>query len=310
MLRTTRVCLGLLLSGLMTISAPSAFGTSQSGASDGQFSLKWKFREGDTFYAMENTTMQQNMSLMGQDIQLKMKTQTVTRFRIKEVKKDATVVEMTILQQKMQTEGPMGGPGGDLGEKLKNVTFTFTVNDKMEVVKFEGYDKFLDAISSEDPMMAAFLRSILQESVIKQSFGRTFSLAPDKPLSVGQTWQHKDKLPLGPIGTIEVNSRYKLEGVTDSLARLSISGDLKWTGNDGKMDQALPFKFSEVNIKADKFTGTALFDLQKGRLSNSQMDIDIKGSLVVEVGGQKVDMDIKQQMRTEMKVVDKNPLVD
>jgi hypothetical protein len=277
---------------------------------DGKYSLQWKFRDGDTFFVVQDTKMQQFMSFMGQDIDMKIKAQTVIRYRVKEVKKNATVVEMTFLRQKMEMDGPVALPGADFGDKLKNLTFTFTVDDKWNVVKFEGYDKFLEAIGGEDPMIAAMLRAVLPESMVRQSFGQTFSLAPDEPLAVGDTWQRKEKMPLGPIGNIEVNTRYKLQEVKDSIAKLSISGDMKWTGGDDGMAPKLPFKISEADIRTDKFDGFVTFDLKKGRLASSQMNMNLKGSLTIAIADQKVGMDIKQQMQVEMKIVDKNPVTD
>jgi hypothetical protein len=277
---------------------------------EGTYSLKWKLRTGDTFYAVQDTKMQQSMSFMGQDIDMKIKAETVIRYRIKEAKKDATVVEMTFLRQKMEMDGPAAFPGMDVGEKLKNITFTFTVDDKWNVVKFEGYDKFLQALAGEDPMIATLLRSVLPESVIRQSFGQTFSLAPDKPLAVGETWQRKDKMPLGPLGNVEVNTRYKLEDVRGSLARLSIGGEMKWTSGDDGMAPKLPFKISDADIKTDKFDGIATFDLNKGRLESAQMNMSLKGSLTVAIADQKLTMDLKQQTQTVTKIVDKNPVTD
>jgi hypothetical protein len=277
---------------------------------EGKHLLQWKLREGDTFYVVQDTKMQQSMSFMGQDIDMNIKTQSVLRYRVKKVQKNATVVEMTFLRQKMEMDGPVPVPGADFGEKLKNLTFTFTVDDKWNVVKFEGYDKFLEAIAGEDPMLATMLRTVLPESVVKQSFGQTFSLAPDKPLAVGDTWQRKEKMSLGPLGSFEVNTRYKLDEVRGSLARLSIAGDMKWSGGDDGMAPKLPFKISEANIRTDKFDGFVTFDLTKGRLESSQMKMNLKGTLTLAIADQKVEMDIKQQMHMEMKVVDRNPVTD
>lgn len=277
---------------------------------EGKYFIKWKFHTGDTFYAVQDTKMQQSMSFMGQDIDMKIKAETVIRYRIKETKKDVTVVEMTFLRQKMEMDGPAALPGLDLGEKLKNVTFTFTIDDKGNVVKLEGYDKFLQALADEDPMTAAMLRSVLPESVIRQSFGQTFSLTPDKPLALGESWHRKDKMSLGPLGNAEVNTRYELKDVRDSLARLSIGGEMKWTGGDDGMVPKIPFKISDADIKTDKFEGSATFDLNKGRLERAQMTMNLKGSLSFAIMDQKLTMDLKQQMQTVTKIVDKNPVTD
>jgi hypothetical protein len=40
------------------------------------------------------------------------------------------------------------------------------------------------------------------------------------------------------------------------------------------------------------------------------MKMNLKGTLTLAIADQKVEMDIKQQMHMEMKVVDRNPVTD
>jgi hypothetical protein len=302
------VATGLLLS-LQWCQAQEP-GRPSSATDKNKYHLKWKLQVGDTFYGIQDTTMDQSMSLMGQNIDMKMKTQAVIRFRVKEVDDKGAVVEMTILKQKMNMEGPQGFPGLDIGDKLSKVTFTLKLNKKMEVVKVEGFDNFMEALGQEDPMMVALLRSMFPESVVRQSFSQFFAFAPDEPLAIGDVWNHKDKMPLGPLGNMEILSRYKLQEVSDGVARLALTADLKWAGSDNKMPQLLPFKITDVDIKSDKFTGTLHFDIDKGRLQKLVSEAQIKGSLEADVMNQKLNLDINQKVKTVITIEDKNPVKD
>ena len=70
-----------------------------------------------------------------------------------------------------------GLPGANIGDKLKDVTFTATLDDKMKVTKLDGYDKFLDAIADGDADQKKLMKAMMPETTIRQSFGQTFMIA-------------------------------------------------------------------------------------------------------------------------------------
>src|SRR5436853_395274 len=106
------------------------------------YTLQWKLKEGDVFYNKTSVVMEQKIEAMGQTIEQTITIKTVLRFKVKSVAEGKTVVEMTYLEMKIDAAGL---PGTNVGDNLKNVSFTATLNDKMEVTKLEGYEKFLDA---------------------------------------------------------------------------------------------------------------------------------------------------------------------
>jgi hypothetical protein len=268
--------------------------------------IQWKLKEGEVFYNKMNVAMDQTIEVMGQTIDQKIEMKTVLKFKVKSVKPGATVVEMTYMENKIDAQGL---PGANIGDKLKNVTFTATLDDKMKVTKLEGYEKFLDAISDGDEAQKTLLKAMMPEDTIRQSVGQTFGIAPDKPVAVGDKWERADKMPLGPLGKIEMKSAYKLDAVKGDLATISQKGDLKFEAGDGK-DGGLPFKISKADLKAEKFTGTHTFDKKLGRLASLKMEMDLAGTMTIEVAGMSVDAKLKQKMTTTGEVTEKNPVVD
>jgi hypothetical protein len=270
------------------------------------YTLQWKLKEGDVFYNKTTVTMDQTIEAMGQEIDQKIEVKTVLKFKVKSVKDGVTVVEMTYLENKIEA---MGLPGVNPGDKLKNVTFTATLNDKMEVTKLEGYDKFLDAISDGNDEQKNLMKTMMPETAVRQMFGQTFVIAPTKPVAVGDKWERTTKVALGPLGNVETKENLKLDSVKGDVATIAVKGDLSFKANDGG-DGGLPFKITKADLKADKFEGTHKFDIKTGRITQSKIDMEMAGSMTISVAGQTVDAKLKQKMETVGVITDKNPLVD
>lgn len=270
------------------------------------YPLQWKLKEGDVFYNKTAINMDQTIEVGGMSMDQKIDMKTVLKFKVKSVKPGATVVEMTYLENKVDAQGL---PGANIGGKLKDVTFTATLNDKMVVTKLEGYDKFLDALSDGDDDQRKLLKAMMPESTIRQSFGQTFALTPEKPVAVGDKWNRTDKMALGPLGNVETKSAYKLDGVKGDVAAISVKGELAFKASDGD-DAGLPFKIVKADLKAEKFLGTLKFNLKTGRATDANLEMVMAGTMTIEVAGMKVDAKLKQKMTTVIVVSDKNPIVD
>lgn len=269
------------------------------------YSLQWKLKEGDVFYNKTQVTMDQNIEVMGQAMDQKITMKTVLKFKVKSVKGGTTVVEMTYLENKVDAAGL---PGGNVGEKLKNVMFTATLNEKMEVTKLEGYDKFLDALSDGNDEQKKLMKAMMPEATIRQMFGQTFVLAPAKPIGVGDTWNRSDKMSLGPLGAVEAKAAFKLEGVKGDIATIGVKGDIAFKAGEGA--EGLPFKITKADLKADKFTGTNKFDMKVGRVVETNVDMEMSGTMTIAVAGQTVDAKLVQKMKAVGVITDKNPIVD
>jgi hypothetical protein len=270
------------------------------------YPLQWKLKAGDTFYNKTTVDMDQSIEVMGQKIPQKVSVKTVVRFKVKSADPKATVVEMTYLENKIDAQGL---PGANIGDKLNNITFTATLNDKMEVTKLEGYDKFVEALADGDEAQKALMKAMMPESAIRQAFSQTFVVGPGKPVAVGETWTRTDKVGLGPLGNVETKSEFKLTGVKGDAAAIDVKGDLTFKAGDGG-DAGLPFKVTKADLKADKFSGAHTFDLKAGRVSASKVEMAMSGTMTIEAAGQKIDARLSQKMSTVSTVTDKNPIKD
>jgi Family of unknown function (DUF6263) len=276
-----------------------------AAAPDNTYSLQWKLKEGDVFYNKTSVTMDQTIEAMGQTIDQKIEMKTILKFKVKAPKDGATVVEMTYLENKIDAPNL---PGANVGDKLKGVSFTAMLNEKMEVTKLEGYDKFLDALSDGDEAQKKILKSMMPEATIRQMFGQTFVLAPAKSVGIGDKWNRTDKMALGPIGNVEVKSAFKLDSVKGDQATVGVKGELTFKAGDG--GEGLPFKITKADLKADKFVGTHKFDMKIGRVTETNVDMEMSGSMTIAVAGQTVDAKLVQKMKAVGTITDKNPIVD
>jgi hypothetical protein len=270
------------------------------------YTLQWKLKEGDVFYNKTTVDMDQTIDVMGMKVDQKVGMKTILKFKVKSVKEGTTVVEMTYLENKIDAQGL---PGGNFGEKLKDVMFTATLDAEMKVTKLAGYDKFLEALSDGNEEQKKLMQAMMPEATIRQMFSQTFVLGPGKPVGVGDTWNRTDKVALGPLGNVEAKSAFKLDSVKGDTANVSVKGDLAFKPGDGG-GEGLPFKITKADLKVDKFAGTHAFDMKVGRITETKMEMELSGTMTIGVAGQSIDAGLKQKMKTVGVITDKNPIVD
>lgn len=267
--------------------------------------LHWKLKEGDTFYNKTSVEMDQTVELMGQKVDLKVGMKTVLKFQVKSVKEGSTLVEMTYLENKIDAAGL---PGANVGDNLKNVTFAATLNDRMEVTKLEGYDKFIDALGGEDDNQKRLLRVVVPETSIRQMFSQTFVIGPGKPVAVGDTWNRKTVVSLGPLGNVELKEAFKLDAVKGDVVSISEKAELAFKANDS--DAGSPFKITKADLRADRFVASHTFNLKTGRVTTSKVTLDMSGDMTISVAGQTIDAKVTQKMRTVGEITEKNPIAE
>ncbi len=276
--------------------------------------MKWTLKEGSTFFAKGVTDMDMSMQMLNMDIDLKMKMTTVQRFKVLSVKPGATKIELSIQKMDMEMTSdklPGGGiPGlGGVGERAKGSTLTATLNDKLEVTKLEGYEKFLEKMAGDDEAVRKQMKQQFSEGAVKQMFSQVFTFAPDKPVKVGESWTRTDKLPAAGLEAV-VKQKYKLESVSDGVAKIALTGDMSFKAGDAFPGLPEGVQVSKFDMKADKFAGTLLFDTKAGRLTENKIDKDMKGEMTIGIAGQMIDMSMKIKARQTTTIGDKNPVVD
>lgn len=271
--------------------------------------IRWKFKEGDVFYAQETTEMKMEMSFLGNNQPMESKTVVISKLTIKKTNPDGSVVlERKIESQKTEASMPAGVDLDALNKKMEGATFTITLSPKFEVAKIEGYDDFIKRLVGDCDTTGPFLKASLSEETIKRSLDELFLFVPGKAVSVGDKWERKSKVPMGPMGSLQTQTNYKYEGKEGDLDKISYESTLKYEKpKEGDGNAAMPFKLIKGDMKADKAKGVIKFDSARGRLSENQASVNLEMKLTVDVNGQEIDMELRQEQKSTFKVSDSKP---
>ena len=296
-----------------------------SGQDNKPVKLEWKFEKDKAFYQELKTETKQEMKVMGQEVK---QTQTQTFYfswtptgqdkdknwiikqRIEGVKMDIEIGGNKITYDSTN-QAQANNPLQQFFSALVGSEFTLTVNPKMEVIKVEGRDEFVGKLKQGNPQMEPLLKQILSDEALKQMADPAFAAVPNKEVKVGDTWQKKSTLNLGPIGSYDNSYEYKYEGKENKLDKISVKTTLKYTAPvepAGGGAGPLPFKIKSAELTSKDSKGTILFDSAKGRLESSTTELTLTGKLTIEIGQQPTVVELTQKQTTTVKTFDKNPI--
>jgi hypothetical protein len=293
---------------------------------DKAITLKWKFKEGKTFYQTMTTTTKQTMKVMNNDVtQTQEQTFHFSWTPVKEkdnkwtIKQKIEGVKMNIdiggskIAYDSTKEGGASNPLGDFFKALVGSEFTLTLDMKtLKVTAVEGRKKFLEKLVAANPQMKPLLETILSEDALKEMAEPTFAVVPEKnkPVTKGQKWQKGTSLNMGPIGTYDNTYVYTYDGKNDKgLATIKVETTLKYkppkesTGAGG-----LPFKIKSADLKSTSASGTVTFNQEKGRVEKSTMKLNLSGKLSIEIGGQQTTVELSQTQESTVETTDTNPV--
>ena len=280
---------------------------SSSASAQEAVSLKWSFKEGDRFFVKDESEMDMSFAFMGQNQEMKINATAVERFKIVSVKQDSTTVELTMIALDIK---PANLPGlSGISDRIKGATVTAVLDDKMSVTKLQGYDKFIDKISDDDENTRKQMKQQFSEQNVKQMFTDVFSFAPNKPVKVGDTWPRTEAMSFGGLDA-SVKMKYKLESLTDSVAKMGYTGDMTFKVGDTLPGLPDGFKVDKLDMKTEKFAGTLKFDTKTGRVTEGTQDADMKGSMTIAFAGQKIDMTMTIKVKSKVTLAEKNPIKD
>lgn len=281
-------------------------------AQAGGVSLAWKMKAGDTFYARSAMNIEQTITINGRDVDQKQDQASVSRYKVTKVGPDGYTLEQTILQSSVESNIQPGG-ADDVTKKIRGATFTITLDAKFKVQKVDGIDELVTKLGGDDPKAKAMLSATLNEEVMKKSVQDMFYCGPDdsKAVKVGDTWKRDTKLPMGPIGDMDLTMEYKYAGSKGGKEDVALSGSAKYAPpKKAAGGAALPFTVKDADLKTDKLTGTLTFDSTAGRMTESKLEMEMSGSMTIAVNGREATMDLKQKLVGKTTILDKNPVVD
>jgi len=299
-----------------------------------QEKLTWKAfdKPGDKFYQEMTTETVQTMKVMGMEVKQTQSQTFYMEWNPEKNDKDAWIVEQKIIGVKMniniggnnipynsQDKDQPANPLTDFFAALKDAKFTLTISKKdddkefMKITKIEGRKEFIDKLVKTNMQLDALLKQILSEDALKQMADPTFAAIPakkelrDKGVKKGDTWENVSKLDMGPIGTYTTTSKYTVKDVDKKLATLDVSTSLNYDAPTAKSG-ALPFEITKGKLTGKDGKGTVVFDMEKGYIKSSTMELTLNGTLTITIAGQPTEVTLDQTQKSTLTTYDKNPL--
>jgi hypothetical protein len=287
--------------------------------------LKWKFEKGKTFYQEITTDTKQDMKVMGMNIAQNQKQTFIFSWTPEQQNDDKSwVIKQKIEGVKVDIQiggNPMSfdstkdtgaaNPLADFFKSLVGAEFKMTVSPDMKVTKIEGRDEFLKKLVQSSPQMQPLLNQILSDEALKQMADPAFAVIPNKPVKKGDTWERQTTLSMGPVGSYVSTHKYTFVGMDEkdkNLAKIKVDTSLKYTPPTAGATAGLPFQIASANLESKEATGTVLFDIARGRVSSSIMNLKLDGTIDINIGGMTSQVKLEQTQSTTMKTSDENPV--
>jgi hypothetical protein len=202
------------------------------------------------------------------------------------------------------------GPGNPLSEFFKALVgaeFTVLLDTKEnKIIKVLDREEFVKKLVNANPAMQPLLNGILDEKAFIDMSEPTFRVVPNKEVAQGDSWELKNTLKLGPIGSYLSDYKYTYNGKADSLDKIGITATLKYEPGSSSSG-ALPFKIEKATLESTKASGEVLFDSAKGRPAKSSMTMDVKGNLTIDISGTKTPVELTQSQTTTTETSDTKP---
>jgi hypothetical protein len=286
--------------------AALVLGTLAAAPAQAQVKMEWKLKEGDSFYVETVNKMKMSMEFMGKNIDQNMTQTILMKLTVKKKTPDSVTLETKYESVKSKQEGGFMPGGMNMDEKMEGAAFTFTMDNAGKVTKFEGYEDFIKRLIGDNEEFGKMMRAMMSEDTFKQQVAGEFTKLPEKPVNMGDTWTHTQKVPLGPMGTFEVTSKYAYQGQERDGHLVTGTVDMKFSPPKGD-GGAFPLKITKANFKDEGSKTRFIFDPQAGRVSRSEAQMRINGSMTMDVNGMEITMNMRMDQNTTSRTLDRRP---
>ncbi|AWM36140.1 hypothetical protein GobsT_60910 [Gemmata obscuriglobus] len=189
---------------------------------------------------------------------------------------------------------------------LKDSEFTATLGNNYKVEKVEGKEEFIKKLGSGSQQMDALLKKVLTEDALKEMVDPTAKLFPDGAKKVGDTWEKKTTLNLGPIGTYDLTYKLKYAAVEKEKDKLELETVIKYTAPKDSPDGLL-FRIKEGSTLESVPAGSKgiiIYDPKTQRIESAEINIKLDGKLTVVIGNTDTKVELDQQQTTTITTSD------
>jgi hypothetical protein len=311
----------------LTLVCAAAFGVTAYGEQAGDRPVWKAFDDGKPFYQEMKTETTQTMKVQGMEViqvqkqtfyvkwtpsagKKEGKTQKID-YEIIGVKMDIQIGGNNISYDSTAKEPPPANPLTDFFKALVGSKFVLTVvddKDGIKVTDVEGLDAFVNKLSQANSQLAPLLKSILDKNALMQMTNPTFAAFPrtDEEWKKG-TWTYPVVLNMGPIGSYDTTYTYTLDPKEKN--KVNVTAQMKYSApKDDKDASGLPFKIKKGDLTAEKASGTVTIDPKLGRVADATMQMELKGSLTIDIAGMETTVELNQRQVSTLKTFDTDPI--
>jgi hypothetical protein len=284
------------------------------------------------FWQEMTTTTEQKMTVQGMEVKQNQSQTFFLEWEPEKNETDAWTVKQKIVGVKMNiniggnvinydstAENQPPNPLTEFFQALKDAQFTLTISKKaddyMKITKIGGRQEFIDKLVKTNQQLDTLLKQILSEEALKQMADPTFAAVPttkelrEKGVAKDSKWESTAKLDMGPIGTYTTTYKYTVKDIEkDKTATLDVVTSLTYAAPAKSSAGGLPFQIVKGELTSKEGKGTVVFDLAKGRIQSSTMDLTLYGKLTIEIAGQTTEVTLDQTQKSTLNTRTENPV--
>jgi hypothetical protein len=220
-------------------------------------------------------------------------------------RKVVQTVERTFLDQADELSAAM------FAKSLKDLQrqqFTFTLNQRNEVVKFTGHKSRAFSVPVKLTALSGFqLTSVIDEDGWKELAQFTF-FEPDDSVAQGQPYKRQMTHDFSPFGAWYGTTSFFGGDVRGDLQLIKFLHKLEFTPPDAKA-AAGPTGIRVVSAKftIDQAHGTLEYDRTLRHVSMARETFHVQGSVTVKMGTRDVEIQLKEQQQMSIRITDQRP---
>lgn len=249
------------------------------------YELKMRLAEGDHFEQNMQMDMRMHYGVSGQSMNMKMGMDMACFFDVLKSEADKKF-KMTYTRSKMTMDmGQLGAAANidsvmnRISNKIAGKSITIVLSKDNEIKDVLGAEVFDN--EDADPEAREMTKKMFSKDQINQLFGMMFSLYPDKPVAVGDSWSKDNKVNVGEF-EMKIKTKFTLASISGNTASITVDGTI-----DGK--GTMKGAQVEMDMKGTQ-KGTMAIDLTSGYLQKGKYTMLITADM--NVAGQKIPMTI------------------
>lgn len=256
--------------------------------SDAKIDLHLNFSVGDQYRYTTDYSQNIVQEIMGSSIEIRQQMTTDYHYEVESNAGEEIKIKVSYERLQVNLEAPQGSFNFDSENpqqddklaKLSNVIdkpFYIYMNSEGKVTRVEDYDQLLEGLELDNA-----IKDILSDSMLMNSVD--MNIYAPQPVGMGESWNKSRSYGLGNL-QLNSNLTYTLEGVSEDLAWLNVSGDISAIGSQ----EAYDMEFT------GKQTGTLETDINTGMISSGDVQMDIDA--VIKSQGFEIPMKMNANIR-------------